>query len=130
MPFELFRQPGAEQLMLADDAAMLRLGYNGIPPAAIEEYVQLFSAPDVLTATLAYFRAFDFAQWLELPLCTVRTVFAWGSEDPFLDPATADATRDHVAGTYHAERLDAIGHWVPELATERVTELLLANIEG
>ncbi len=129
-PFELFRQPGvAEQLMLADDAAVLRQAYAGLTPEAIEKYVQCFSAPGVLSATLAYFRAFDFGAWLELPSCTPPTLFVWGRDDPFLAASTASETREHVSGTFREEVLDGVGHWVPELAGKRVSELMQSQFE-
>ena len=128
-PFELFRQPGtAEQLLLADDAAVLRQAYAGIPPEAVEEYVRSFTAPGVLSAALAYFRMFDFQSWLELPASIVPTLFVWGRDDPFLDPSTAAATRGHVTGSYREAALEGIGHWVPELADELVGELLLEQL--
>jgi pimeloyl-ACP methyl ester carboxylesterase len=128
-PFELFRQDGvAEQLMLSDGGNVLRQAYTGLAPDAIEEYVRCFSAPGVLTATLAYFRAFDFDAWLALAQCTAPTLFAWGRDDPFLAAATASATAAHVSGSYREEPLDGVGHWVPELAAERMSELLLEQV--
>ena len=130
-PFELFRQPGvAEQLMLADDGAVLRQAYAGLAPEAIEEYVARFSAPGVLTSTLAYFRAFDFDAWLELASCAPPTLFAWGRDDPFLAEATAAATREHVSGAFREEALEGVGHWVPELAADRLTELVFEHLSG
>lgn len=128
-PFELFRQPGvAEGLMLADDAAVLRAAYAGLEDDAVEEYVARFSAPGVLAATLAYFRAFDFEEWRELPACPLPTLFIWGREDPFLASATASATREHVDGDYREAALAGIGHWVPELAADQVSELMLEHL--
>ncbi len=130
-PFELFRQPGvAERLMLADDGAVLRQAYAGLAPEAVEEYVARFSAPGVLTATLTYFRAFDFDAWLELPPCAPPTLFTWGRDDPFLAEATAAATREHVSGALREEALDGVGHWLPELAANQVSELMLEHLSG
>ncbi len=128
-PFALFREPGvAEQLLLADDASVLRQAYAGLPADATEEYVHRFTAPGVLMAALAYFRAFDFQAWLGLGASTVPTLFVWGRDDPFLDPSTAVATAGHVAASYEEAALDGIGHWVPELAAEHLAELLLSHL--
>ncbi len=130
-PFQLFREPGvAEQALLADDAAALTLAYSGIPEDAVAEYVHAFTSGGVLTSTLSYFRAFDFAQWLKLGPCTIPTLFAWGADDPFLDAEVAAATREHVAGPYREESLPGIGHWLPELASDRVSELLLEQMHA
>jgi len=128
-PFELFRQPDvAEQLLLADDAAVLRQAYAGIAPDAVEEYVGTFTKPGVLSATLAYFRMFDLEAWVELPPAPQPTLFVWGRDDPFLEPSVASATNEHVSGNYREAALEGVGHWVPELASERVAELLLEHL--
>jgi len=128
-PFELFRQPGiAEQVMLSDNAAALRAAYTGLDPAVIDGYVSHFQSPGILTGALNHFRAFDYADWLTLPNAAIPTLFVWGSDDPYLAEPTAYATRAHVTGRYKEVRLDGIGHWVPELAPEHVTELLVAHL--
>jgi hypothetical protein len=47
-----------------------------------------------------------------------------------LAEATAKETAAHVTGAYEALPLDNVGHWVPEMASETVTDLLLARIRG
>jgi pimeloyl-ACP methyl ester carboxylesterase len=128
-PFELFRQPGvAEQVMLGNDAAALRAAYIGLDAAVIDGYVTHFQSPGILTGALNHFRAFEYADWLALPGASMPTVFVWGSNDPYLAEATARATRVHVTGRYTELRLDGIGHWVPELAAQQVTDLLVAHL--
>jgi pimeloyl-ACP methyl ester carboxylesterase len=129
-PFDLFRQPGiAEQLMLADNAAALRASYSGLDPAAIDRYVTHFSSPGFLTGALNHFRAFNFADWLTLPAAPIPTLFVWGSDDPFLGQCTARATREYVTGTYTEVELSGVGHWVPELALGRLTDLLVHHLQ-
>ncbi len=129
-PFDLFRQPGiAERLMLADDAAALRASYSGLDPAAIDRYITHFSSPGLLTGALNHFRAFNFADWMTLPPAPIPTLFVWGSDDPFLGRCTARATREHVAGTYTEVELNGVGHWVPELALGRLTDLLVHHLQ-
>jgi pimeloyl-ACP methyl ester carboxylesterase len=129
-PFDLFRQPGiAEQLMLADNAAALRASYSGLDPAAIDRYVTHFSSPGLLTGALNHFRAFNFADWLTLPPAPMPTLFVWGSDDPYLAESTARATREHVTGTYTEVQLNGVGHWVPELALGRLTDLLVHHLQ-
>lgn len=129
-PFDLFRQPGiAEHLMLADDAAALRASYSGLDPAAIDRYVTHFNSPGLLTGALNHFRAFNYADWLTLPAAPIPTLFVWGSDDPFLAASTARATRKHVTGPYTEVQLNGVGHWVPELALERLTDLLVHHLK-
>jgi pimeloyl-ACP methyl ester carboxylesterase len=130
-PFGLFRQPGtAEQMMLDHDGAALRVSYRGLPDELIERYVAFFSRPGVLTAALNHFRAFDFDEWLALPDATMPTLFTWGADDPYLARSTALATRLHVKGGYTEKELPGTGHWVPDLAADQVTGLLLEHLRG
>ncbi len=130
-PFELFRKPGiAEHALLDGDAAALRAGYQGLDQHLIEEYVGHFSQPGALTAALNHFRAFDFGDWLALPPATVPTLFAWGSQDPYLARSTALATRSHVTARYTETELEGAAHWLPELAPEAVTALLHEHLRS
>jgi pimeloyl-ACP methyl ester carboxylesterase len=128
-PFELFRQAGvAEDFMLGSDAKVLRAGYAGLDDESIEEYVAHFRSPGALTAALDHFRAFEYADWLDLVPASMPTLFMWGTEDPYLAETTAKETADYATGTYQPVPLDGIGHWVPEMAGDAVTELLLAHL--
>lgn len=128
-PFGLFRQPGvAEAALTANDAALLRAGWAGLEPSAVDRYLRLFTRPDALTATLDTFRAFDFAAWRALPDVTVATLFVWGETDPYLDPYAAKATGAHVSGPYRAEELAGVGHWVSEAAPQQLTDLLVGHL--
>jgi pimeloyl-ACP methyl ester carboxylesterase len=130
-PFGLFRQPGtAERALLDHDAAALRAAYAGLDQDRIEEYAGHFSQPGALTPALSHFRAFDFEDWLALPAATVPTLFAWGSDDPYLARPTALATRDHVKAPYTETELEGVGHWLPELAPRAITELLRAHLDS
>jgi pimeloyl-ACP methyl ester carboxylesterase len=128
-PFGLFRQAGtAEHALLDHDAAALRAGYAGLKRHRIEEDVTHFSQPGALTAALNHFRAFDFDDWLALPAATVPTLFAWGSDDPYLARTTALATRAHVKARFTQAELEGVAHWLPELAPDAVTELLRTHL--
>jgi pimeloyl-ACP methyl ester carboxylesterase len=129
-PFPLFRQPApaAEQFMLADDAAALHGAYTGLEAEDVNYYVQTFQRPGLLTAALNYFRAIDYEQWFALPRVAVPTQFVWGVEDPYLADSTAQATAEHVKGSYQAHPLDGVAHWVPETARPEVARLLLKHI--
>ena len=127
-PFDLFRRAGAERMMLDNDAAVLRAAYAGLEQHLIDDYVGVFSQPGALTAGLNHFRAFDFDSWRALPASTVPTLFAWGADDPYLAGATARKTRAQVKAPYTERELDGVAHWLPELAAENLTALLLAHL--
>jgi pimeloyl-ACP methyl ester carboxylesterase len=129
-PFGLFRQPDgvAEQLLLADGASALRASYKGLDPAAVAYYVDFFSRPGVLTATLAHFRAIDYDEWAALPPASMPTLFVWSTADPYLAVSTAAATAQHVTGAYRVEALEGVGHWIPELAAEEFSRLIREHL--
>jgi pimeloyl-ACP methyl ester carboxylesterase len=129
-PFGLFRQPDgvAEQLLLADGAAALRASYAGLDPAIVAYYVDFFSRPGVLTATLAHFRAIDYDEWAALPTAAMPTLFVWSTADPYLAASTAAATAQHVTGPYRVEVLEGVGHWIPELAAAEFSRLIRGHL--
>jgi hypothetical protein len=45
-----------------------------------------------------------------------------------LGRAATEATRAHVEAPYRLEVLEGVPHWVPELAADRVGELLTAHV--
>jgi hypothetical protein len=43
---------------------------------------------------------------------------------------SAEATRDWVSGPYRFEILDGVSHWIPEVASDALTRLLLEHVAG
>jgi pimeloyl-ACP methyl ester carboxylesterase len=58
----------------------------------------------------------------------VPTLHVWSTGDTFLGRAGTDATAQFVDAPYRLEVLDGVTHWIPELAAERVAELVTAHI--
>jgi hypothetical protein len=54
----------------------------------------------------------------------------WSTADAALGRAATEATRAHVEAPYRLEVLDGVPHWVPELAAERVGELVTAHVRA
>jgi pimeloyl-ACP methyl ester carboxylesterase len=52
----------------------------------------------------------------------------WSDDDPALGPAAAQATAGFVTGPYRFVVLEGVGHWIPELAADRFTPLLLDHL--
>jgi pimeloyl-ACP methyl ester carboxylesterase len=129
---ELFRADGAEQLILADDAAGLRLiyGASGMSEAEAAPYLDAFADPARLAAALRWYRAAHLTMLDGLGPVTVPTLYVWSTEDPALGPAAATATGACVDGPYRFEVLEGVSHWVPEHAADRLGELLLAHLRG
>jgi pimeloyl-ACP methyl ester carboxylesterase len=58
----------------------------------------------------------------------VPTLHVWSTGDAFLGRAATDATRRFVEGPYRLEVLEGVPHWIPELAADRVGELVTAHV--
>jgi pimeloyl-ACP methyl ester carboxylesterase len=131
---ELFRAEGAEDLLLADDAATLRNLYaeSGMPAADAERYLEVLTQPGALTAALSWYRAMDLESVAGLGPITMPTLFVWSTEDRSIGREAAEATAANVDGPYQFEVLDGVSHWIAEEAPDRLNWLLLdhlANLE-
>jgi pimeloyl-ACP methyl ester carboxylesterase len=128
---DFFKLPGnvAEQRLLSDGATPLRKVYEGKFPAAhVDENVRRLSEPGALTATLNWYRAFDFNP--QLGPATVPTLFVWGSNDRALGERAARNTAQYVTGPYRFEVLEGVSHWIPVEVPERVLPLLRDHLSA
>ena len=117
-----------EEQLLADDAAGLRLVYSGLPDESVDAYVAAFSEPGALVAAIDWYRSMSAKVSAAVPPCTVPTLYVWSDGDPAIGRDAAVATEQHVIGPYRFEVLEGVGHWIPELAGERFTALLLEHL--
>jgi pimeloyl-ACP methyl ester carboxylesterase len=126
---DFFRQPVvAEQVLLADDAALLR-GVYGTGPASAhaDEYVRLLSEPGALTAALNYYRALGLAGTGGSSV-VVPTLYVWSTADTALGRYGAELTGSYVDGPYRFVVLEGVSHWVPEEAAADLSRLLLDHL--
>ena len=124
---EVFRSEGAEDLFLADDAAMLRGVYGGagLTPAEVQEYVDLLGTREAIGAALNWYRAMNLQTGAgQVTPIAMPTMFVWSTDDLFLGREGAELTANFVEGPYRFEILEGVGHWVPEQAAEALNELL------
>jgi pimeloyl-ACP methyl ester carboxylesterase len=117
-----------EAQLLADGGAGLRLVFAGLPDAAIDAHVRDLSEPGALVAAIDWYRAMSAKASAAVPPCAVPTLYVWGDSDPAIGGDAAVATADHVTGPFRFEVLAGVGHWIPELAAERFTSLLLDHL--
>jgi pimeloyl-ACP methyl ester carboxylesterase len=121
-----------ERMLLAGEGAALRraLLRGGLPAEAVDHYVRRMREPGALTAALNWYRALPLS--MRQPVGTVRvpTLHVWSTGDAFLGRAATEASAAHVDAPYRLEVLDDVPHWIPELAPERVAELLTAHVSG
>jgi pimeloyl-ACP methyl ester carboxylesterase len=125
-----FRTPGdGEDFMLGNEAAVLRAALSELNDIDATEHLRVMSDRAAMTAGLNYYRAWDGALD-ELPEVTVPTLYVWGTADPALGRTAAEATKDWVRGPYRFEVLDDVGHWIPEVAADRLVPMLLEHLEA
>jgi pimeloyl-ACP methyl ester carboxylesterase len=100
---------------------------SGLPPRFAAAYAGVLTQPGALTAALNWYRALPFGDRSLGPV-TVPTTYVWSTGDRFLTRRAAELTADHVTGPYRFEVLEGVSHWIPEVAPERVVELVLDRV--
>lgn len=129
---EMFREPGSQDLFLADDAALFRRMFSasGMPEGGGEPYVEALGTPEALGAALDWYRAADIAAVEGLGPIVTPTMYVWSTEDIALGRETAEATGDAVEGPYRFEVLEGVSHWIPDQAPDQLNELLLDHLRS
>lgn len=124
------RADGAEETLLADDAAMLRGVYGPVvDPDAVDVYVEALGTPEALGAALNWYRAMGvLAPFANLTPIELPTLYVWSTDDATMSRTGAELTANFVKGPYRFEVLEGVGHWIPEEAATRVNELLLEHL--
>jgi pimeloyl-ACP methyl ester carboxylesterase len=126
-----FLEPGAADIVLADDAKWLRerLAANGMPQAAIAEHLSVLGNKGAMEAALTWYRA---RGAIRGPLGPIRvpTLYIWGDADDTVGRPAAEGTVDFIAAPYRFEVLSGVGHFAADQAPERVSELLLEHLRA
>ncbi|MGY1638224.1 alpha/beta fold hydrolase [Geodermatophilus sp. SYSU D00742] len=115
-----------ERLLLLGGGEALRRMFlrSDLPRNVCEHYVARMREPGALTAALAWYRALPLSARDTVGTVRVPTLHLWSTGDAFLGRAATEATRDFVDASYRLEVLEGVTHWIPELAPERVAELV------
>jgi pimeloyl-ACP methyl ester carboxylesterase len=124
----LFREAGAAERFLADDAAFMRAVLSGATSGALDDYVRVLTDPGAMDAALAYYRANDFSDPPDRSSVTVPTLFVWSTDDVALGRTAAEGTGAHVKGPYRFEVLEGVSHWIPDEAPEALSALMLEHL--
>ncbi len=121
-----------ERLLLAGNGAALRrvLRHGGLPEELVDHYVARMREPGALSAALGWYRALPWNGKDPVGQIRVPTLHLWSTGDAFLGRAATEATEQYVEAPYRLEVLDDVPHWIPELAAERVTELVTAQVRS
>ena len=129
--FDVFVQPDSEDNFVASDNAGLRGFFAGIEEDAVEDYVQVLGSKAALGAALNWYRANIADRQVSGPamgVVRVPTMFTWSDGDTALCIDGAELTEEYVDAPYRFEVIEGVSHWIPDLATNQMTELLLDHI--
>jgi pimeloyl-ACP methyl ester carboxylesterase len=128
----LFQFEEAEELLLRDDARLLREWLADAPDA--DRYVEELREPGALTARLGLYRANLHPRGeLEdraLPPVDAPTLGLWSTGDRYLTEAAMVRSGEHVTGPWRYERIDDASHWLQLDASDRVNRLLLEHLRS
>lgn len=127
-----FRSPGFEDVLLADDRALLQLMVlgAGMDEESAAESLARFPGRDEVVGALNWYRGAEPADAAGMGPITVPTVYLWSTNDIALGRTAAEATEGCVDGPYEFVVLDGVTHWIPEEAPEAVVEQVVAQAAG
>jgi pimeloyl-ACP methyl ester carboxylesterase len=119
-----------ERLLLAAGGEPLRrmLRSGGLPHDLADHYVARMREPGALSAALGWYRAIPFGARDGVGTVRVPTLHVWSTGDAFLGRAATEATAQFVDAPYRLEVLDGVSHWLPELAPDRIADLVTAHV--
>ena len=137
-----FAAEGAEERFLADDKALFRQILAGAgDDADVEVYLDRLGTPEAMRAALNWYSALVASRTASSstpsqsqapssgpPSISVPTLYIWGADDSAFGRAPAEATAEFVDAPYRFIELEGRGHWLPEEAAEKVSELVLEQL--
>lgn len=125
-----FRTPGFEDVLMADDRALLKLVMSGagMDPESAALALDHFDGNEAIVGALNWYRGAEPTDAQGMGPVTVPTLYIWSTEDIALGRTAAEATAGCVDGPYEFVVLDGVSHWIPEEAAEAVAHSLLAHL--
>ena len=118
-----------EALLLPRGGAALRraLLRSGLPEQHADRYVRRMREPNALSAALGWYRALPWSSLDPVGTVGVPTLHLWSTGDQALNRAGIEASRRFVDAPYRLEVLAGLPHWIPEVAPERVADLVAGH---
>ena len=84
--------------------------------------------PGALTAALNWYRALPWSWRDTVGRVRVPTLHVWSTGDAVLGRTATEATEQFCTALYRLEILDDVPHWIPEVAPDRVAELVIGHV--
>ena len=92
-------------------------------------YLLALTEPGALTAALNWYRAMDHSLLADLNPIAVPTLYVWSTGDDAFGRSAAEGTAEYVDGPYTFEVLENVSHWVPEMSSVELSELLRRPVQ-
>ena len=120
-----------ERLLLSGGGTPLRrmLRGGGLSREAAAHYVARMREPGALSAALGWYRAMPLSTRDRVGTVRVPTLHVWSTGDAFLGRAGIEDTARFVDAPYRLEIIEGVSHWLPELAADRVAELVTTHVK-
>jgi pimeloyl-ACP methyl ester carboxylesterase len=129
---DIFRADGdaGEQMLQGADGDGIRRIFEqaGLGSEAAAEHAAVQGEPGALTAGLNWYRATHPTLLRDIPAVSVPTLFVWSTLDPAISRDAAEGCGRYMTGPFRYEIFEGVDHWVPELAADRLNELLLEHL--
>jgi pimeloyl-ACP methyl ester carboxylesterase len=118
-----------ELLLGARHGALLcgQLERSGLDPASARRYARR-ARPRAWSGPLGWYRGLPFDLDQALPAVEVPALFAWGDGDRFITRRAAEGCAAWMHGPARCETLPGVSHWIPEVAAEQATGLLVEHL--
>ena len=128
-----FRTAGVpERLLLGADGAgsglATLLAETGLDDDDARMYVAALTEPGALSAALNWYRAMDGRALRDLPPVAVPRSTSGRPGTTLSCASAAEATAEWVHGPYSFEVLEHVSHWIPEMAPQELSSLLLRHL--
>ncbi len=124
---EYLVQPGSEDLLAADGAAALRLGFGDVvAPEIADRHLAPLLEPGAMKAALNWYRAIG-EDWARVPPVAVASTLVWGAGDIAVARSGVDLCAEFVHADLTVVALEDKGHWLPEEAPDELTAAILAR---
>ena len=120
-----------ERLLLSGGGTPLRrmLRGGGLSREAAAHYVARMREPGALSAALGWYLAMPLSTRDRVGTVRVPTLHVWSTGDAFLGRAGIEDTARFVDAPYRLEIIEGVSHWLPELAADRVAELVTTHVK-
>lgn len=128
--FSLFTTPMVPELLFSfNKQVLLRSAYEGMAPAAIEEFTGVFAEPRALSSALNWYRAMGSRRDAAAAGAetSVPTLFFWGNLDSVVARGSINGQAQYMIGPYKEIELDG-DHWLLSSHASSITPEVLAHI--